>query len=156
GKPARRVLVVGWASGVTVGSAARHPIERLDAVELEPAMLEASHFFEAVNSRPLENPAVHVVLDDGRHFVEATREKYDVIISQPPNPRLTGVANLFTREYFHAAREALAPGGRFVAWFPLYAIDFDALRAILAALQAEFPSVYTLVIDHNKADLMVL
>ncbi|HTO07255.1 MAG TPA: fused MFS/spermidine synthase [Myxococcota bacterium] len=156
GPPAKRVLVVGWASGVTVGSAARHPVERLDAVELEPAMLEASRFFEPVNGRPLANPAVHVVLDDGRHFVAATHERYDVIISQPSNPWLTGVANLFTREYFHAARGALAPHGRFVAWFPLYAIDFDALRAILAALEAEFPCVYTLVLDRNKADLIVL
>lgn len=156
GKPAREVLVVGWASGVTVGSAARHPLERLDAVELEPAMIEASRFFESVNGRPLDNPRVHVVLDDGRHYVETSRTKYDVVISQPSNPWLTGVANLFTREYFRAVRQTLAPGGRFVAWFPLYAIDFEALRSILAALRAEFPYVYALVLDRNKPDLMVL
>jgi spermidine synthase len=156
GKPPRKVLVIGWASGVTVGSASRHALERLDAVELEPAMLEASHFFEHVNARPLENPEVHVVLDDGRNYVENTREKYDVIISEPSNPFLTGVANLFTRQYFRAARAALEPDGRFIAWFPLYAIDFEALRSILAALRAEFPDVYAFVLDRNTPDLMVL
>jgi spermidine synthase len=156
GKAPRDVLVIGWASGVTVGSAARHPLERLDAVELEPAMLEASHFFEHVNGRPLDNPRVHVVLDDGRNYVETTRQKYDVIISEPSNPWLTGVANLFTREYFRAARAALTPEGRFIAWFPLYAMDFDALRSILASVRAEFPNVYALVLDRNLPDLMVL
>lgn len=156
GKPPRDVLVVGWASGVTVGSAARNPLERLDAVELEPAMIEASHFFESVNGRPLDNPRVHVVVDDGRHYAETTSRKYDVIISEPSNPWLTGVSNLFTREYFAAVRRSLAPDGRFIAWLPLYAIDFEALRSILAALRAEFPYMYALVHDRNKPDLIVL
>src|SRR5258706_7648958 len=156
GKPAREALVVGWASGVTVGSAARHPLERLDAVELEPSMIEAARFFESVNGRPLENPRVHLVLDDGRHYVETSPRKYDVVISEPSNPWLTEVSNLVTREYFRAVRQTLAPDGRFLAWFPLYAIDFEALRSILAALQAEFPYVYALVLDRNKPDLMVL
>ena len=73
-------------------------------------MLEASRFFEHVNSKPLDDPRVKVVLDDGRHYVETTRTKYDVIISEPSNPWLTGVANLFTREYFAAAHRALTPG----------------------------------------------
>ena len=156
GKPPRDALVIGWASGVTVGSAARHPIERLDAVELEPAMLEASRFFDHVNGRPLENPRVHVVLDDGRNYVENTRRRYDVIISEPSNPWLTGVANLFTREYFKAAHRALSPDGRLIAWFPMYAMDFEALRSILASLRAEFPNVYALVLDRNVPDLIVL
>ena len=157
GKPPRNVLVIGWASGVTVGSAARHPeVEAIDAVELEPAMLEASRFFEHVNSKPLADPRVKVILDDGRHYVETTRKKYDVIISEPSNPWLTGVANLFTREYFAAARRALTPQGRLITWFPLYAIDLEALRSILSVLHTEFPNVYALVLDRNTPDLMLL
>jgi spermidine synthase len=157
GKPPRNVLVIGWASGVSVGSAARNPApERIDAVELEPAMLEASRFFEQVNSKPLDDPRVKVVLDDARHYVETTRTKYDVIISEPSNPWLTGVANLFTREYFAAARRALSPEGRLLTWFPLYAIDREALHSIVSALSAEFPAVYALVLDRNTPDLMLL
>ena len=157
GKPPRNVLVIGWASGVTVGSVARHPApERIDAVELEPAMIEASRFFEGVNSKPLDDPRVKVVLDDARHYLETTRTKYDVIVSEPSNPWLTGVANLFTREFFAAARRALGPDGRMVTWFPLYAIDRDSLRSIVSALSAEFPAVYALVMDRNTPDLMLL
>lgn len=156
GKPAKKVLVVGWASGVTVGSALRHPIERLDAVELEPAMLEASRFFEELNGKPLDDPRVRVIVDDARSYLANTRESYDVIISEPSNPWLSGVANLFTREHFQKAREALAPGGRLLQWLPLYATDPDVLRAILAALRSEFPYVYGFVLDRAVPDLMLL
>jgi spermidine synthase len=119
-------------------------------------MLEASRFFEHVNSKPLADPRVRVILDDGRHYVETTRTKYDVIISEPSNPWLTGVANLFTREYFAAAHRALTPEGRLLTWFPMYAMDREALRSILSELRAEFPNVYALVLDRNVPDLMLL
>jgi spermidine synthase len=137
-----KVLVVGVASGVTIGSAARHPVERIDAVEIEPAILEASHYFDDVNGRPFEDPRVHAILDDGRTYISGTHEKYDVIISEPSNPWFTGVANLFTREYFHAVRERLNPGGRFLQWVQLYALDAEGVQSILAALRSEFPNVY--------------
>jgi len=156
GKPAKRVLVIGWASGVSVGSVARHPVERIDAIELEPAMLEASHFFDGVNGKPLEDPRVRVIVDDGRSYLANTRERYDVIISEPSNPWLSGVANLFTREHFRAARAALAPGGRLLQWFPLYATDPEVLRSILAALRSEFPYLYAFAHDRTLPDLMLM
>jgi len=156
GKPAAKVLVIGWASGVTVGSAARHPLERIDVVELEPAMLEASHFFDAINGKPLDDPRVRVIVEDGRTYLANTRERYDVIISEPSNPWLSGVANLFTREHFRAARTALAPGGRLLQWFPLYATDPEVLRSILAALRSEFPYVYAFALDRTLPDLMLM
>ncbi len=156
GKPARRVLVIGWASGITVGSVLRHPVERLDSVELEPAMLEASHFFDDLNGKPLEDPRVHVIVDDARSYLANTDESYDVIISEPSNPWISGVANLFTREHFREARRALVPGGRLLQWLPLYATDPDVLRSILAALRSEFPYVYGFVLDRAVPDLMLM
>jgi spermidine synthase len=156
GKPAKKALVIGWASGVTAGSIARHPVEKIDVVELEPAMLQASHFFDDVNGKPLEDPRQNVNVDDGRSYLARTTEKYDVIASEPSNPWLTGVANLFTREHFRAARNALAPGGRLLQWFPLYAVDPEILRSVLGALRAEFPYVYAIVIDRRVPDLLLL
>jgi spermidine synthase len=156
GPPAKSALVIGWASGVTAGSIARHPVERIDVVELEPAMLEASRFFDDVNGRPLEDPRLRMIVDDGRSYLARTTERYDVIASEPSNPWLTGVANLFTREHFRAARNALAPGGRLLQWFPLYAIDPEILRSVLAALRAEFPHVYAVLIDRRVPDLLLL
>jgi spermidine synthase len=156
GRAAKRVLVIGWASGVTVGSVARHPVERIDAVELEPAMLEASHFFDDRNGKPLEDSRVRVIVDDARSYLANTDETYDVIISEPSNPWLTGVSNLFTREHFRGARAALAPGGRLLQWLPLYATDPAVLRSILAALRSEFPYVYGFVLDRAVSDLMLM
>ena len=157
GGPAKSVLVIGFASGVTVGSVARHAeVERIDAVEIEPGIVEASHFFDEVNGRPLEDPRVRVVLDDGRTYLSGTHEKYDVVISEPSNPWLSGVSNLFTREFFAAARGALAPGGRLLQWIHLYAMEPSAFRSILAALRSEFRYVHAFAYARGHADLLLL
>ncbi len=156
GGSTRRVLVVGFASGVTVGSTLRHPIERLDVVELEPAALEASAYFDHVNGRPLTDPRLRVLLDDGRSVVAYGRERYDLVISEPSNPWFTGVANLFTQEYFAAVRRSLTPQGRLLQWIQLYAIDPPTLRAVLAALRAEFPHVYGFGVSQGVGDFFLL
>jgi spermidine synthase len=157
GGPARRVLVIGFASGVTVGSVARHAaVERIEAVEIEPGIVKASHFFDGVNGKPLDDPRVRVVLDDGRTLLSSTHEPYDVIISEPSNPWLSGVSNLFTREFFAAAHGALTPGGRLLQWIHLYAMEPAAFRAILAALHAEFRYVYAFAYARGHADLLLL
>ncbi|HEY8516192.1 MAG TPA: fused MFS/spermidine synthase [Candidatus Binatia bacterium] len=157
GPPAKNVLVIGYASGVTTGSVATHSeVERIDAVEIEPAIVEASRFFDRVSGSPLDDPRVHVVLDDARSFLAATREKYDVIISEPSNPWMSGVSNLFTREFFSIVRRALAPGGRLLQWVQLYALDPQALASIIAAVRAEFPYVYGFADFSGSPDLLLL
>ncbi|MEW6269666.1 MAG: hypothetical protein AB1689_10265, partial [Thermodesulfobacteriota bacterium] len=157
GPPARDVLVIGWASGVTVGSVAQHAtVERIDAVEIEPAVIEASHLFDDVNGRPLEDPRVRVILDDGRTFLETTDRTYDVIVSQPSNPWMTGVANLFTLEFFRAASRALRPDGRLMQWMQLYGMDPESLAAVLAAMRAEFPFVYGFADQALGANVLLL
>ncbi|MCH8082895.1 MAG: fused MFS/spermidine synthase, partial [Myxococcales bacterium] len=156
GKAPETVLVIGWATGVTVGSVARSPVEQIDAVELEPAIMEASHFFDHVNGRPLEDPRVRVILDDGRTHLSYGRDRYDVIISEPSNPWMTGVSDLFTTEFFHAARAALRPGGRLLQWLPAYGIDWEEMNSILAALRSEFPYVYGFAINRQMPDLLLV
>jgi len=156
GPPARTVLTIGFASGLTTGSVARHPVERIDAVDIEPAVLDASHFFDEFNGRPLDDPRVRVILDDGRNYLSATRERYDVIVSEPSNPWMTGVSNLFTRDFFRAARERLSPTGRLLQWVQLYELDAAGLESILAAVRAEFPFVYGFINKTGDGDLLVL
>jgi spermidine synthase len=157
GPPAKKVLVIGFASGVTVGSVARHDaVERIDAVEIEPGIIEASHFFDEVNGRPLEDPRVRLIVDDGRTYLSGTRERYDVVISEPSNPWMSGVSNLFTREFFAAARGALTPEGRLLQWIHLYAMEPAALESILAALRSEFRWVYGFFHARGHADLLLL
>ena len=156
GKPAQRVAVIGYASGVTAGSVARHPVERLDVIEIEPAILEAERFFQKENGRPLDDPRVHVVLDDGRAHLAANPDTYDVVISEPSNPWMSGVSNLFTREFFQVARQSLRPGGRLLQWVQLYAMPPEDLYSILAALRSEFGHVYAFAHGDEEPDLLLL
>jgi spermidine synthase len=151
-----RVLVIGYASGITTGATTLYPVKQVDVVEIEPAVLEASRHFEEWNHRPLDDSRVRVILDDGRSYLASTRERYDVIISEPSNPFLSGCSSLFTREFFQAARRALNPGGRLLQWIHIYGMDPPGVASILEALRTEFPHAYAFQFLPNDGDLMLL
>lgn len=109
-----------------------HPVQRVDAFEIEPALVEASRFFEPENGRPLEDPRVRLVLGDARVRLRRSDAEYDLIISEPSNPWLTGVASLFTQEFFEAAASRLAPDGIVCQWFHLYGMTEASTRSLLA------------------------
>ncbi|MFQ5720134.1 MAG: fused MFS/spermidine synthase [Acidobacteriota bacterium] len=150
----RDVLVVGLASGVTAGSVATHPVKQIDIMEIEAAVIEASRLFDAVNNRPLDDPRVHVLVGDGRNSLLFTDRRYDVIISEPSNPWLSGAANLFTREYFDIVARRLAPGGIACQWIQAYSMGLDDLRSLLASFHDVFP--HLLVFDLDATDLLIL
>lgn len=156
GKRPERILVIGFASGITVGSVALHRPATLDVVDLEPSTVEASRFFEASNNKPLEQPGVRLIYEDGRNVLATTHEPYDLIISEPSNPWITGASNLFTREFFADAHRSLRPGGQLLQWVQLYSLPPSGLRAILASLQDEFPYVYGFARGADAVDLMLL
>ncbi len=138
----RRVLVVGFGSGMTVAALARYPeIERIDCVEIEPGIIEAAPLLERLNRGVLRDPRVHVVLDDARNFLLTTRESYDLIVSEPSNPWIAGIAALFTDEYYQAVRARLRPGGMLVQWIQGYSIFPEDLRMVLATVAAHFESL---------------
>jgi spermidine synthase len=148
------VLVVGLGSGITLGSVLQFPIAGVTCVELEPAVVEASRHFDDVNNRPLEDPRVNLVANDGRNFIFTTTQQFDVIISEPSNPWLTGVANLFTLEYFNQGADRLRPGGVFSQWLQIYEMAPADVTTLLATFRAAFPYVY--VLRGAEGDLMLL
>jgi spermidine synthase len=137
----RNALVVGYATGVTAGSLLQSPISRLECVELEPATIRGSRFFEHVNNHPLEDPRLHLVIDDARTYLRVTPNRYDIIVSEPSHPWVPGVANLFTREFFQLGHERLTDEGVFVQWLQIYQLSTDSLRSVLATFQETFPHV---------------
>ena len=138
----RRVLVVGFGSGMTVAALARYPeIERIDCVEIEPGIIEAAPYLESLNRGVLRDPRVHVLLDDARNFLLTTRQSYDLIVSEPSNPWIAGIAALFTDEYYKAVRGRLRSGGMLVQWIQGYSIFPEDLRMVLATVAAQFESV---------------
>ncbi len=147
-------LVVGLASGVTAGSLATHPLERIDVVEIEAAVVEASRYFDGVNNRPLEDPRVRAVVNDGRNYLLFTDQRYDIIISEPSNPWLTGAANLFTLEYFDLTARRLAPGGISCQWIQAYNMTLPDLQSLLATYASVFEHV--LLFNLDGSDLLLL
>jgi spermidine synthase len=153
-RPPRRVLLVGFGSGMTASALAAYPeLERLDVVEIEPAVIEAAPFLAPLNRGVLRDPRVHVTLDDARNFLFTTRDKYDLIISEPSNPWIAGVATLFTREFYAAARARLAPSGVFVQWMQAYSLYPDDLRMLFATFLTEFQGA---TLWHGDAPDMIL
>jgi tetratricopeptide (TPR) repeat protein len=137
--PPRRVLLVGFGSGMTASALAAYPdLQRLDVVEIEPAVVGAAPLLAKLNRNVLLDPRVHVTFDDARNFLFTTRQSYDLIISEPSNPWIAGVATLFTREFYTAVRGRLAPGGVFVQWMQAYSLYPEDLRMLFATFLSEF------------------
>jgi spermidine synthase len=134
-------LIIGYATGITVGSMLQSPIKAVTCVELEPATVAASRFFEHVNHRPLDDPRARLIIDDARAFLRVTPSRYDVIVSEPSHPWVPGVANLFTQEFFELGRARLNDDGIFVQWVQIYQLSTESLRSVLATYQKVFPHV---------------
>ena len=135
----RRVCVIGLGSGVTLGASLTHPVERVDVVEISPEVVEASSFFAAENHNALNDPRTELIVGDGRSHLLLSTGQYNVIISEPSNPWMAGVASLFTREFFLAARARLAPDGILMQWAHTYSITDADLRSIVATFISVFP-----------------
>ncbi|HEX3249955.1 MAG TPA: fused MFS/spermidine synthase, partial [Pyrinomonadaceae bacterium] len=134
-------LVIGYATGITVGAMLQSPIQSVTCVELEPATVVASKYFEHVNNHPLDDPRTKLVVDDARTFLRVTPNRYDVIVSEPSHPWVPGVANLFTQEFFELGRDRLNDDGVFVQWVQIYQLSTQSLRSVLATYQKVFPHV---------------
>ncbi len=102
-------------------------------------MAEASRGFLPRNIGAYADPRGAILIDDARTFFAANERRYDIIVSEPSNPWVSGVASLFTREFYARVRRHLAPGGLLVQWFQLYEIDASLVATVLTALGTEFP-----------------
>ncbi len=151
-----RVALIGYGSGVTAGSMTQFPIRSLEVVELEPAVYRAAHFFDHVNHRPTEDPRVTARVGDGRNFLSQRTDPFDVIVSQPSNPWISGVSNLFTREYFRAVKARLAPGGVFCQWAQLYEMAPWNVKSIYRTLLQEFPHVLVFAAEDLSSDTILI
>ncbi len=136
----RRALHIGFGSGGTSWALSRHPLERVDVVEIAPEVLAAAdHHFAAINRHVLADPRLNVVVNDGRNYLLATSERYDAILSDSIHPVYAGNSTLYTLEYFQLCRRRLAPGGLVSMWLPLYSLDQGSYLRIVAAFAAVFP-----------------
>jgi spermidine synthase len=151
----KNVLVIGLGSGVTVGAVARHAVERIDVVEIEPAMVRAATFFATQNREALKDPRVHMAVTDGRNFLLTTPRRYDVIISEPSNPWIGGLAALFSEEFYALAKSRLRPGGVMLQWLQGYGFDPSDFKMVVNTFRTAFPAT-SIWHTHGVADYLLL
>lgn len=137
------VLVVGLASGVTAGAVLAEPrVRDLTVLEIEPSIVTASRFFDAASGAPLDDPRTTLHLDDARAWLGRTDRRFDVIVSEPSNPWITGVSNLFTHEYWALTRAHLREDGVMVQWVQLYGMGPEELRGLLRTFLDTYPRAW--------------
>ncbi len=136
---ARRAAVIGFGSGQSTHALLHSPhIERVDTIEIEAAMVEGAGHFRPLVERAFTDPRSHIHLDDAKAFFARQRERYDIIISEPSNPWVSGVSSLFAEEFYPRVSKSLTDDGLLVQWIQLYEIDMDLVGSIIKALDPHF------------------
>lgn len=149
-----RVFIVGLGSGVTAGAVIQHPGAKADVVELSRAVVHAATYFDEVNAGALSDPRVDLRLGDAKDNLLLDDVKYDVVISEPSNPWIAGIAQLFTVEWFEVVDAHLAEGGILVQWLQSYSLNDESLARTLRTIGAVFPHVS--VWRFNASDTMLV
>jgi spermidine synthase len=140
----QKAAVVGLGTGSTAGWLAAIPsIERVDVVELEPVLTKFAAQCAPVNHDALSNPKLNLIIGDGRELLLTSKEKYDLVVSEPSNPYRAGIASLFTREYYQAIAQKLNKGGLFAQWMQAYDMDLRTIRIFYATVSSIFPHIET-------------
>jgi spermidine synthase len=149
----RSVLVIGCGAGVTAGAVSISPlVERVTIAEIEPLVPQvASKYFGEFNYNVIKNPKVHVVIDDARHFLGTTTEKFDAITSDPFDPWVKGAANLYTKEFWELAKSHLNPGGVVTVFVQLYEAGAPAVKSEIASFLQAFPGGIVWANNYNGA-----
>ncbi|MGD1030860.1 MAG: fused MFS/spermidine synthase [Opitutaceae bacterium] len=137
----RSVLIVGCGAGVTAGGFVVQPgIGRIVICEIEPLVPRVvARYFASQNHGVVSDPRVEIVFDDARHYILTTKEKFDIITSDPIHPWVKGSASLYTQEYFEMCKERLNPGGMVTQWVPLYESDEATVMSEFATFFRVFP-----------------
>jgi spermidine synthase len=137
-----RAFVIGFGTGKTVGElAALDSTLEVVVAEISPGVVEAAPIFEAGNRHALSNPKTRLVRSDAYRALLRNDSQFDVIVSEPSNPWVTGVENLYAIEFLSAARERLASGGVYAQWFHLYETDDESLELVLGTFRQVFGRV---------------
>ncbi len=151
---AKDVLVIGYGSGTTSGASLLFPGTKVTCCEIEPAVYAASEYFSKANHSPEKNPNFSIVFDDGRSHLQGSPQTYDLILSEPSNPWLAGVASLFTREFYAVCRAKLKPRGILAQWIQLYSFSEAEYALVIRTVTASFQHAALLRVSSSDTILL--
>lgn len=152
---AKDVAIIGFGSGTTTHVVLQDKsISKVDTIEIEPAIVEGAKLFSMSNFNAYNDPRSHIIIDDAKTYFITTHNQYDIIISEPSNPWVSGVASLFTKEFYAQVKNNLKEDGHFVQWMHLYEIDMPLLATVFNALSLEFKDYKVFVA--NESDIIII
>src|SRR5690606_12826790 len=152
---ARTVANIGLGSGLTTHALLADPlIERVDSIEIESAMVRAARGFGERVARTFADPRSRIHIEDAKTFFSLRNERYDVIVAEPSNPWVSGVASLFSEEFYRTLPRYLTADGIFVQWLQLYEFNDSLALSVLKALSQHF-SDYAIYNTDNLNALIV-
>lgn len=137
---AKQVMVLGLASGMTPGEVLNYPVKHLDILEINDQVAHACRrYFGPYNNHCLDDPRTRLLIQDGRNHLALTKTRYDVIVSEPSNPWMAGLANLYTRDFFLLVKSRLTSQGIFAQWIQSYEMDWDTFALLGRTFTSAFP-----------------
>lgn len=149
------IAVIGWGSGLTTHTILGSPVpKRVETIEIEPAMYEAAKKFGDRVERAYKDPRSTPVFEDARSHFARSGKRYDAIVSEPSNPWVSGVASLFTEEFYRMLDRHLKDDGLLVQWIHIYELDDRVFSPMPAALSKVFPHIQVYVV--NSGDLLLV
>jgi spermidine synthase len=152
---AKSAVIIGQGSGMTSHALLASPnLRSVRTIEIEPEMVRASRQFLPANHRGFDDPRAQFVIDDARAFFASRRDTFDLILSEPSNPWVSGVSGLFTTEFYERVRSHLADDGVFAQWLHLYEIDDELVMSVLSAINDHFGawSIFSI----SKGDILIV
>lgn len=147
-------LVIGLGSGITCGSALRHPIKSLDVVEIAAEVVECNSFFKVENYNFSKDPRVKIYIDDAITHLKIAPKKYDYIVSEPSNPWIAGISNLYSVEFFDLCKKRMTKSGVLAQWFHTYDVNNAMFKLVLSTICKVFPNVT--IWKASDADIIIL
>lgn len=152
---AETAAVIGLGSGITTHTLLAHPgFTRVDTIEIERAMVAAARGFGDRVSRAYDDPRSRLIIDDAKSYFSSQQKKYDLVISEPSNPWMSGVGNLFSKEFYSLIPDVLNDDGVFAQWLQLYEIDSRLVNAALGGMLPHFEHVHAYLA--NNTDLVLI
>ncbi len=152
---AKTAANIGWGSGITTHTLLSTPqLERVDTIEIEPAMIEAATRFRPRVDLAYTDPRSHIHIEDAKTFFSIYNRKYDIIVSEPSNPWVSGVAGLFSEEFYRRIKDHLNKDGLLVQWLHLYEIDMPLASSVFEAISSQFADY--VVYAANEGDILIV
>jgi len=151
---AREVCIVGFGSGTSAGACLQFPEARVTCCEIEPAILQAADQFRDINHDVIASDRFHAVIEDARSYLQGTSRQFDVILSEPSNPWISGVSALFTTEFYEVVKSKLSAEGIFAQWIQMYSMSQSEYVMVLRTLRKSFPHCVLVRISQGDSILI--